>query len=173
IHQIIPWWAISIVILTVIVRLLLLIPSKKQTQMNQRMMEVQAKLAPQFEELKKQYPDDPSGFHNAKMRLMMANGVNPFAAMGGCLLLIFQLPVMMGLYFCLQESVFFRLEPFLWVENLAAPDMLVWWSENIPIFSTPENLGSMWYLGPYLNLLPLVAVGLMIWQQNKMMPPPT
>ena len=76
------------------------------------------------------------------MQLMMANGVNPFAAMGGCLLLIAQMPVMMGLYFCLQESVFFRLEPFLWVNNLAAPDMLIWWGEHIPTSVRPKTSGA-------------------------------
>jgi YidC/Oxa1 family membrane protein insertase len=166
-------WALSIVILTVMVRLLLLYPSKRQTQMNMKMMEVQKRLAPQIEELKKKYPDNPHEFNRAKMQLLMSNGVNPFAAMGGCLLLLAQMPVMMGLYFCLQESVFFRLEPFLWVSNLAAPDMLFWWSETIPFISTPEDLGSFIYLGPYFNALPLLAVALMIWQQNKMMPPPT
>jgi YidC/Oxa1 family membrane protein insertase len=173
IHSVLPHWALSIVVLTVIIRLLLLVPSKKQTQMNMKMMEVQKKLAPQIEELKKKHPDNPHEFNRAKMQLMMANGVNPFVAMGGCLLLLLQMPVMMGLYFCLQESVFFRLEPFLWVNNLAAPDMLVWWSEKIPYISTPEDLGSFIYLGPYFNVLPILAVALMIWQQNKMMPPPT
>jgi YidC/Oxa1 family membrane protein insertase len=173
IHSVLPHWALSIVVLTIMVRLLLLYPSKKQTQMNMKMMEVQKKLAPQIEELKKKHPDNPHEFNRAKMQLMMANGVNPFAAMGGCLLLIAQMPVMMGLYFCLQESVFFRLEPFLWVNNLAAPDMLFWWGEHIPYISTPEDLGSFIYLGPYFNALPLLAVALMIWQQNKMMPPPT
>lgn len=173
IHQLIPGWAVSIIVLTVMVRLLLFIPSKKQTQMNLRMMEIQKKLAPQFEELKKLYPNDPQTQQREKMRLMMANGVNPFAAMGGCLLLLFQMPVMMGLYFCLQESVFFRLQSFLWVNNLAAPDMLLWWGEGIPFLSTPADMGGFLYLGPYLNILPLLAVGLMLWQQNKMMPPPT
>lgn len=173
IHSILPNWAVSIVVLTVMVRLLLHYPSKKQTQTNLKMMEVQKKLAPQIEELKKKYPDSPNEFNRAKMQLMMANGVNPFTAMGGCLLLILQMPVMMGLYYCLQESIFFRLEPFLWVNNLAAPDMLFWWGEHIPYISTPEDLGSFIYLGPYFNALPLIAVALMIWQQNKMMPPPT
>ena len=173
IHMVMPSWALCIVVLTVMVRLLLIYPSKKQTQMNQKMMDVQKKLAPQIEELKKKYADNPHEFNRAKMQLMMANGVNPFAAMGGCLLLIAQMPMMMGLYFCLQESVFFRLEPFLWVNNLAAPDMLIWWGEHIPYISTPEDLGSFIYLGPYFNVLPIVAVALMIWQQNKMMPPPT
>jgi YidC/Oxa1 family membrane protein insertase len=173
IHSVIPGWAVSIIVLTVMVRLMLFIPSKKQTQMNLKMMDIQKKLAPQIEELHKRFKDDPQGFNREKMKLMLANGVNPFAAMGGCLLLIAQLPVMMGLYYCLQESVFFRLEPFLWVQNLAAPDMLIWWGEGIPYISTPENIGSFIYLGPFFNILPLLAVSLMIWQQNKMMPPPT
>ncbi len=173
IHRVIPSWAISIFVLTVLVRLILFVPSKKQTQMNLRMMEVQKKLAPQLEELKKKYADDPGEFNRQKMRLLMAHGVNPFAAMGGCLLLLAQLPVMMGLYFCLQESIFFRLESFLWIDNLAAPDMLFWWGESIPFISTPDDIGGIFYLGPYFNLLPILAVGLMLWQQNKMMPPPT
>jgi hypothetical protein len=51
--------------------------------------------------------------------------------------------------------------------------MLFWWGEKIPFISTPEDIGSIFYLGPYFNLLPILAVGLMLWQQNKMMPPPT
>jgi len=173
IHTVVPNWALCIVVLTVMVRLLLLIPSKKQTAMNLRMMAVQKKLAPQFEELKKKYEGDFHGYNRAKMQLMMAHGVNPAAQLGGCLLLFLQMPVMMGLYFCLQESVFFRLESFLWVENLAAPDMMVWWGEKIPMISTPDGLGGMLYLGPYFNLLPILAVVLMIGQQLKMLPPPT
>jgi membrane protein insertase Oxa1/YidC/SpoIIIJ len=69
--------------------------------------------------------------------------------------------------------VFFRLDSFLWVENLAAPDMLVWWTEKIPYISTPEDIGSFTYLGPFFNLLPVLAVGLMLYQQSKMMPPST
>src|SRR5262249_37990887 len=47
IHWLIQSWALSIVVLTVIVRLILHYPSKKQMAMNMRMMEIQKKLAPQ------------------------------------------------------------------------------------------------------------------------------
>jgi YidC/Oxa1 family membrane protein insertase len=90
--------------------------------------------------------------------------------MGGCLLLLFQMPVFMGLYYALQESIFFRLDPFLWIPNLAAPDMLVYWTESIPFISEPGDLGSTLYLGPYFNLLPVLAVSLMLLQQIKTMP---
>ncbi|MBN9118799.1 MAG: YidC/Oxa1 family insertase periplasmic-domain containing protein [Planctomycetes bacterium] len=173
IHAVFSSWALSIVVLTVCVRLMLFYPSRKQTAMSMRMMEVQKRLQPQFEALYEKYKDDLHAYNREKTRLMMQNGANPFAAMGGCLLLLAQMPIMMGLYFCLQESVFFRLDSFWWIDNLAAPDMLVWWTEKIPYISTPEDIGSFLYLGPYFNLLPILAVGLMLYQQAKMMPPST
>ena len=173
IHYVIGSWGLSIIVLTVIVRLCLFIPSRKQTQMNLRMMEIQKKLQPELEKLHEKYKDDFPAYNREKTKLMMQHGMNPFAAMGGCVLLIAQMPIMMGLYFCLQESIFFRLDHFLWIDNLAAPDMMVWWTEGIPYLSTPADIGSFYYLGPYLNILPLLAVGLMLYQQNKMMPPPT
>jgi YidC/Oxa1 family membrane protein insertase len=173
IHAVIPNWALSIVVLTVMVRLLLFYPSRKQTAMSMKMMEVQKKLQPQFEILYEKHKDDLHTYNREKTRLMMQHGANPFAAMGGCLLLFAQMPIMMGLYFCLQESVFFRLDSFLWIDNLAAPDMMFWWSEKIPYISTPEDIGSFVYMGPFFNLLPVLAVSLMLYQQAKMMPPST
>jgi YidC/Oxa1 family membrane protein insertase len=173
IHWVIPNWGVSIIVLTILVRLCLFVPSRKQTQMNLRMMEIQKKLKPELDKLHEKYKDDFQTYNREKTRLMMQHGMNPFAAMGGCLLLFAQMPIMMGLYFCLQESIFFRLDHFLWIANLAAPDMTLWWGETIPYISTPEDIGSFYYLGPYLNILPLLAVGLMMYQQHKMMPPPT
>lgn len=173
IHSVVPHWALSIVILTIMVRLMLFYPSRKQTAMSMKMMEVQKKLQPEFEKLYEKYKDDLHTYNREKTKLMMQHGANPFAAMGGCLLLFAQMPIMMGLYFCLQESIFFRLDSFLWIDSLAAPDMLRWWSESIPYISTPEDIGSFIYLGPYFNLLPILAVGLMLYQQSKMMPPST
>jgi YidC/Oxa1 family membrane protein insertase len=176
IHYVIGSWGASIIILTIMVRLMLFIPSRKQTQMNLRMMEVQKRLKPELDKLHEKYKDDFQTYNREKTRLMMQHGMNPFAAMGGCLLLFAQMPIMMGLYYCLQESIFFRLDTFLWIDNLAAPDMSVWWTEGVPLISDPDNRHgtfSFLYLGPYLNILPLIAVSLMLYQQNKMMPPPT
>ncbi len=173
IHSVTSSWALSIVVLTVCVRLLLMYPSRKQTAMSMRMMETMKRLQPEFDKLQEKYKDDMGSFQREKMRLMMQNGANPAAQMGGCLLMLPQMPIMMGLYFCLQESVFFRLDSFWWINNLAAPDMLIWWGENIPYISTPEDIGSFIYLGPFFNLLPILAVSLMLYQQAKMMPPST
>jgi YidC/Oxa1 family membrane protein insertase len=105
----------------------------------------------------------------AQMELYRKHGVNP---LGTCWLLLLQMPIFLGLYYALQESIHFRLAPFWpWISNLGAPDMLFWWSEQIPWISRPADYGSFLYLGPFFNLLPVVAVALMIAQQHLMTPP--
>src|SRR5262249_47758822 len=51
-------------------------------------------------------------------------------------------------------------------------DMLIWWGEGIPWISRPIDQGSLLYLGPFFNLLPVIAVALMLVQQKLMTPPP-
>jgi YidC/Oxa1 family membrane protein insertase len=104
---------------------------------------------------------------------MKDHAINTMSQFTRILLIFAQWPIIIGLYYCLQENVFFRLQSFLWIPNLAAPDMLFYWSQSIPWLSQAESLGGTGYLGPYFNLLPMVAVALMIVQQQLMTPPPT
>jgi YidC/Oxa1 family membrane protein insertase len=171
-HRIVPNWGIDILLLTVFVRLMLFYPSRRQQATMKKMQDKMTQLQPEINKLKEKYKDDPQTFNREKTRLMFQNGANPLSSLGGCLIMIFQIPIFMGLYLCLQESVFFRLESFLWIPNLAAPDMLAWWSEKIPFVADLKNLGEPYYLGPFLNLLPLFAVALMFVHQKMTMPPP-
>jgi YidC/Oxa1 family membrane protein insertase len=147
--------------------------SRRQAMLSIRMQE----LAPEIRKVQEKYKTDPPGRNRAVMELYRKHGVNP---LGGCLTLLMQLPIFMGLYYCLQESVHFRLAGFLWIDNLAAPDMMIWWSESIPLISDPDSMGmgflcfptNPFYLGPYFNLLPIVAVSLMLVQQKMLTPPP-
>jgi YidC/Oxa1 family membrane protein insertase len=171
--QIIPNLGICIIVITVAVRGLLHPFSRRQMINAKRMQAKQEKLAPELKKLQEKYKDDFQGMNQAKMKLYREHGINPAAAMGGCFLLLLQMPIFMGLYYALQESVFFRLESVFgesWIPNLAAPDMLIWWTEGIPWISKPEDLGNTLYLGPYLNLLPIISVSLMMYVQSKMMP---
>lgn len=164
---------ICIILITMMVRSIMHPFSRRQMINAKKMQAKQEKLAPEIKKLQEKYGDDFNRLNQEKMKLYREHGINPAAAMGGCVLLLFQMPIFMGLYYALQESVFFRLEPVFgsaWIPNLAAPDMLLWWTENIPFISEPEDLGGMIYLGPYFNLLPVVAVALMMYVQSKMMP---
>lgn len=165
-------YGLCIICVTVIVRGLMFPISRRQARTTMDMQEKMAKLAPEVKKLQEKYKDDMAGLNQARTELYFRNGINPLATLGGCLLLFAQMPIFLGLYYALQESIHFRLDSFLWMPNLAAPDMLRWWSESIPFISVPSNLGSVFYLGPFFNLLPIFAVALMIVQQKMMTPPP-
>jgi YidC/Oxa1 family membrane protein insertase len=167
VHLVIPSYGISIILLTVLVRLLMYPLSRKQAMMSLKMQALQ----PELKKIAAKHKDDRQAYAQAQMELFRQHGVNPI---GSCWVLLLQMPIFMGLYFALQESIQFRLAPFwpTWITNLAAPDMLLYWGRSIPLISRDADYGGLLYLGPYLNLLPIFAVGLMVVQQQLMMPPP-
>ncbi|HEX4590851.1 MAG TPA: YidC/Oxa1 family membrane protein insertase, partial [Gemmataceae bacterium] len=162
---------ICIIVVTILVRLGMMPISRRQQGSMARTQEAMAKLKPEIAKLQERYKNDLVAKQQAQMELYRKHGVNPAAGLGGCLMLILQMPIFLGLYFALQESFFFRLEPFLWIRNLAAPDMLFWWSEKIPYISDPAHMGTFFYLGPYFNLLPVLSLTLMVVQMKWMQPP--
>jgi YidC/Oxa1 family membrane protein insertase len=168
IHGVIPNYGVCILVLTILVRGLMFPISRKQALTSIRMQQ----LVPELKKLQEKHKDDRQALGVAQMELYRKHGVNPF---GSCWFLLLQMPIFMGLYFALQESIHFRLAEFwpTWINNLAAPDMLIRWGENIPWLSRPQDYGGFLYLGPYFNLLPVIAVALMIAQQKMMTPPPT
>ncbi|MFL5327733.1 MAG: YidC/Oxa1 family insertase periplasmic-domain containing protein [Gemmataceae bacterium] len=169
-HKFLPA-GIVIVCVTIIVRGSMFPLSRKQAMNMQITQEKMQKLGPEMKLIEQQYKDDFLAKQQAQRELYRKHNVNPAAGLSGCLMLALQMPIFMGLYYALQESVFFRLERFLWIPNLAAPDMLLWWGENIPYISQRDAMGTFLYLGPYLNILPLIGVVLIFIQQQKAAPP--
>jgi YidC/Oxa1 family membrane protein insertase len=172
-HTLLGWipgaYGLSIIVLTVMVRGAMFPISRKQALFSIKMQE----LAPELKKITDKYPDDPAARWQATQEFNRKHGINP---LGSCWPVLLQMPIFLGLYFALQESIHFRLAPFLWIESLSAPDMLLWWSEHIPVISSPDHAGGILgalYLGPYLNVLPMIAVSFMVIQQMQTMPPPT
>jgi YidC/Oxa1 family membrane protein insertase len=163
-HMVVPNYGVCIILLTVMVRGVMFPISRKQALTSIKMQA----LAPEMKAINEKHADDPQAKTRAVWELYGRHGVNP---MGGCLPLLMQMPIFLGLYYCLQESIQFRLAPFLWMGNLAAPDMLVRWGDGIPVISAPAELGGFFYLGPFFNILPVIAVSLMLVQQKLMTPP--
>jgi YidC/Oxa1 family membrane protein insertase len=164
-------YPLCIIFLTIMVRGMMFPISRKAAMTNIKMQELQ----PEIKKLKEKFKDDPQALNREVWALQRRSGANPLST---CWLMFLQMPIFMGLYFALQESIFFRAAPAWptwvpWMTNLAAPDMIFPWSESIPFISAPESYGSFFYLGPYFNILPVLAVTLMIFQQKYTMPPPT
>jgi YidC/Oxa1 family membrane protein insertase len=94
-----------------------------------------------------------------------------------------QLPIFIGLYKALSVSIDLRQAPFIpglsWASNLAGPDMLVRWDTLFgETLAGPGGIlwfltGPIGYLGPFLNVLPLVTIALFIVHQKLFTPPPT
>jgi len=84
-------WALSIVVLVVLMRLLLVPLFIKQMHATRKM----TALAPQVAELKKKYKNDRQKLNEETMKLYKENGANPLA---GCLPVVAQLPVFFALF---------------------------------------------------------------------------
>jgi YidC/Oxa1 family membrane protein insertase len=176
-HGILGWlhsiglpYGVCIIVLTVLVRGLMHPISRKQAKTSMRMQA----LMPELKKLQEKHKGDRQAMAVAQMELYRKHGVSP---MGSCWIVFLQMPIFLGLYYALGESIHFRLAEFLWIKNLAAPDMLFSWGDGIPLISRPEDQASGFfsflYLGPYFNILPVIAVAFMIVQQKFLMPPPT
>jgi YidC/Oxa1 family membrane protein insertase len=84
-------WALTIVVLVVLMRLILVPLFIKQMHAMRKM----SALAPQLQELRKKYKGDKQTLNEETMRLYRENGVNP---LGGCLPLVAQLPMFFALF---------------------------------------------------------------------------
>jgi len=157
-------YGLAIILLTVVVRCAMFPLSRKQALNAQKMQELQ----PELKRIAEKYKKDVEKRTKAQQDLFKKHNYNP---LGGCLLMFFQLPIFIGLYRSLMVDVELRQAPLIsesirWCSNLAAPDMLLYWEPFMP------GIVVNW-LGPYLNVLPLVTVGLFLWQQKMFMPPAT
>jgi len=116
IHGFVGNWGWSIVLLTVLIKLLFFKLSEAQYKSMARMR----KLQPRITILKERYKDDKPKFNQEMMGLYKKEKVNP---LGGCLPILIQIPVFIALYWVLLESVELRQAPFiLWLQDLSTPD---------------------------------------------------
>jgi YidC/Oxa1 family membrane protein insertase len=162
-------YGIAIIMLTVLVRGCMFPISRGQAKSMARMQE----LKPEMERIKERFKGDQQKQAKAMQDLYRKHNVNPLA---GCLPMLIQLPVFIGLYRGLAVDVELRQAPLFgqairWCSNLAAPDMFLNWTSIMPSFVT-DGIG-MFVLGPYLNVLPLITIGLFLLQQKMFMPPAT
>ena len=131
IHSIVGNWGYAIIIITIIVKGSMYWLTKKQYESMAKMRA----LKPKMDALKERYGDDKQKMQQGMMELYKKDKVNP---MGGCLPLLFQMPIFLALYWVLLESVELRHADFiLWITDLSAKD---------PYFVLPILTGISMYL---------------------------
>jgi YidC/Oxa1 family membrane protein insertase len=117
-HYIAPNYGVDIILLTVSIRIAFLPISIR----SQRSMMKMQRLAPQIERLREKYKDNNEQLQKEMVDLYKRNHVNP---LGGCAPMALQLPIFIGLYEALLNSVELRHAPFVgWINDLSTPDCL-------------------------------------------------
>jgi YidC/Oxa1 family membrane protein insertase len=140
IHSVVKSYGISILVLTLVVRLVLW---PLQSKANQTMRKT-ALLGPKMQELREKYKDDPTRMNQEVMKLYKQYGINP---VGGCLPMAIQIPIFFGLYQMLAQAVELRNAKFLWVQDLSQPDTVA----HLPVLGWP------------INIIPLLMGATQVW----------
>jgi YidC/Oxa1 family membrane protein insertase len=156
INSVVHNFGVTILILTVLVRLAFFPLASKQYASMAKMK----KLQPQIEALRERYKDDKTKLQQAQMDLYRTAKVNPIA---GCLPVLLQLPVFFALYKVLFITIDMRHAPFFgWIKDLSAPD--------------PTSLFNLFGLLPYhvpeflhIGVWPLL-MGITMWLQMQLNP---
>jgi YidC/Oxa1 family membrane protein insertase len=117
-------YGLSIILLTVIVRICMLPLYAKQIKSSAAMAEIQPKL----KEIQIRYANDKETMNKKLQELYAKEKFNP---MGGCLPILIQMPIIMGLFSLLRNPLEYMVQPemvvavheaFLWVPDLSQPD---------------------------------------------------
>lgn len=114
-------WGLSIVVLTVIIRILLLPLNIKQLQSSRAMQEIQ----PELKELQEKYSSKDAQtqqkLQQETMQLFQKHNVNPLA---GCLPIFVQMPILIAMYHAIMRTEEIKNHTFLWF-SLDSPDYIL------------------------------------------------
>src|SRR5947208_3506457 len=158
-------FGISILLVTVLVKLLFFPLANKSYASMAKMKSVQ----PQLAALKERYPDDKMKQQQEMMEIYKKEKINPIA---GCLPVALQIPVFFSLYKVLFVTIEMRHAPFFgWIKDLSAPDPTTIFNLFGLIPFDPMVLGP--HIGPYLMLgIWPIIMGITMWFQMKLNPTP-
>lgn len=148
-------WGISIITLTCLVKGGLFPLTAIQIRSSKKMQLI----AEPMKTLREKYKDNPQKLQGEMMKLFKENQVNPAA---GCLPILVQFPIFIGLFYMLQTASELRFGSFLWIQDLSVPDTVSW----LPVI--PYEI---WLIGGPIHILPILMCVSMYYQM-KMMPTP-
>jgi len=132
IHSAFPNWGFSIIILTLIIKILFFPLTYSSTKSMAKMQELQPKIKALRSKYKKSKQDigQRRKMNEEMMKLYKEHGINPA---GGCLPILVQIPIFWGFFRLLIVSIEFRHSPFIfWIKDLSLKD---------PFYVTPILMG--------------------------------
>lgn len=129
IFELVQNYGLSIIIFTILVKVLLLPLTIKQTKSTKAMQDIQPKIL----EIQTKYKDKPEKQQQEIMKIYTEAKINPLA---GCLPLLIQMPILFALFSVLREPVTYGVfadqvqftsaaKGFLWIQDLTKPDIIL------------------------------------------------
>lgn len=166
-HMITHSWGISILLLTIALRVMLYPLNQWSIKSTLKMQAI----APKVTAIQEKYKKEPKQAQIQIMNLYRSEGVNPFS---GCLPLLIQMPFLIGMFDLLKSTFELRGAPFIpgWINNLTAPDVVFSWSYPIIFFGNsfhllPILLGVVMYLQQKYSSAAAKVTGKMTDQQRQ------
>ena len=129
IFELVQNYGLSIILFTIVVKVLLLPLTIKQTKSTKAMQDIQPKIL----EIQTKYKDKPEKQQQEIMKICTEAKINPLA---GCLPLLIQIPILIALLSVLREPVTYGVfvdqaqfstaaKGFLWIKDLTTPDVIL------------------------------------------------
>ena len=142
-HSMVGNWGWSIVLVTLMLKILFYNLSAAGYRSMANMRRVQPRLLA----IRDRYKNDRTRLNKAMMDIYKEEKINP---LGGCFPILIQIPVFIALYWVLLESVELRQAGFvLWIKDMSTPD---------PYFVLPVVMGVTMFIQQKLNPAPMDPV---------------
>lgn len=136
IHGVVGNWGWSIILVTLVIKLVFY----KLSEASYRSMAKMKTYQPKMASLRERYGDDKQRMSQAMMELYKKEKINP---LGGCLPILVQIPVFIALYWVLLETVELRQAPFIfWIKDMSTKD---------PYYVLPLIMGATMFLQQKLH----------------------
>ncbi len=152
-HDFIPNYGFVIIVFSLILNIAMYPLTAKSYKSIKKMQGIQ----PMLTELKEKYKDEPQKFQQAQMKFFKENKINP---LGGCLPLLFQMPVFFAIYPIFRTIELRGAHFLLWIKDLSSPDAFATLPFEIPLY------------GDSFNLLTVIYAVMMFLQQKVMVNDP-
>lgn len=159
VHGVVGNWGAAIVALAIALRIVMWPISRfgirHQRASQARLKEFNTRSAA----IKKEFAAQPDVRDRKVVELYDQIGIGPVGQLKGCLPMLLQIPILVGLYHVLSATWALRAVPFLWIDDLTLADRLFSWGVTLP------------WLGQHFNLLPVLMFVVQIYGALALEPP--
>lgn len=147
-------WGVSIILMTIIIKMLMFPFTRKQSMSTLKMQEIQ----PKVQAVQEKYKNNPQKMQAEMQKIYQANGYNP---MSGCLPMIVQFMILWSMYDLFNNYFEFRGSLFIphWIEDLSSGDSVYTFGFNIPFFGNQMRILPFIYLASQLFFGKITGMG--------------